>query len=120
MRTYSSYLLLIDVCVTNRCNLHCSYCSAEAGPFASKKDEMSIDLEYYSFDEIGAEILYCISKNFSLDKIIEVIQDEYDVNYADCMEAIINFLKETPILHIIYANLIKSDIYLYLKPFREE
>ncbi|RCW17448.1 PqqD family protein [Streptococcus gallolyticus] len=79
-----------------------------------------IDLEYYSFDEIGAEILYCISKNFSLDKIIEVIQDEYDVNYADCKEAIINFLEETPILHIIYANLIKSDIYLYLKPFREE
>ena len=60
-----------------------------------------IDLEYYSFDEIGAEILYCISKNFSLDKIIEVIQDEYDVNYADCKEAIINFLEETPILHII-------------------
>ena len=79
-----------------------------------------IDLEYYSFDEIGAEILYCISKNFSLDKIIEVIQDEYDVNYADCKEAIINFFEETPILHIIYANLIKSDIYLYLKPFREE
>lgn len=25
-----------------------------------------LDLEYYSFDEIGAEILYCISKNFSL------------------------------------------------------
>ena len=25
-----------------------------------------LDLEYYSFDDIGAEILYCISKNFSL------------------------------------------------------
>ena len=76
-------------------------------------------LEYYSFDDIGAEILYCISKNFSLDKIIEVIQEEYDVSYDDCKKAIVHFLEETPILHIIYANLIKSDIYLYLKPFRE-
>ncbi|EMB70098.1 PqqD family protein [Streptococcus mutans] len=78
-----------------------------------------LDLEYYSFDDIGAEILYCISKNFSLDKIIEVIQEEYDVSYDDCKKAIVLFLEETPILHIIYANLIKSDIYLYLKPFRE-
>lgn len=78
-----------------------------------------LDLEYYSFDDIGAEILYCISKNFSLDKIIEVIQEEYDVTYDDCKKAIVHFLEETPILHIIYANLIKSDIYLYLKPFLE-
>ena len=77
------------------------------------------NVEYYSFDDIGAEILYCISKNFSLDKIIEVIQEEYDVTYDDCKKAIVHFLEETPILHIIYANLIKSDIYLYLKPFRE-
>ena len=60
-----------------------------------------IDLEYYSFDEIGAEILYCISKNFSLDKIIEVIQDEYDVNYADCKEAIINFRGNTYFTHYL-------------------
>ena len=31
-----------------------------------------------------------------------------------------HFLEETPILHIIYANLVKSDLYLHLKPFREE
>ena len=74
-----------------------------------------LDLEYYSFDEIGAEILYCISKNFSLDKIVELLQQD-----NDCKQAIISFLEETPILHIIYANLVKSDLYLHLKPFREE
>lgn len=78
-----------------------------------------LDLEYYSFDDIGAEILYCISKNFSLDMIIEDIQSEYDVTHSDCKKAIIDFLEETPILHIIYANLVQSGIYLYLKPFRE-
>ena len=39
-----------------------------------------LDLEYYSFDEIGAEILYCISKNFSLDKIVELLQQDYEVS----------------------------------------
>ena len=79
-----------------------------------------LDLEYYSFDEIGAEILYCISKNFSLDKIVELLQQDYEVSANDCKQAIISFLEETPILHIIYANLVKSDLYLHLKPFREE
>lgn len=32
-----------------------------------------LDLEYYAFDEIGAEILYCISKNLSLEKNCGVI-----------------------------------------------
>ena len=77
-------------------------------------------LDYYSFDEIGAEILYCISKNFSLDKIVELLQQDYEVSANDCKQAIISFLEETPILHIIYANLVKSDLYLHLKPFREE
>ena len=79
-----------------------------------------LDLEYYSFDEIGAEILYCISKNFSLDKIVELLQQDYEVSANDCKQAIISFLEETPILHIIYANSVKSDLYLHLKPFREE
>lgn len=50
-----------------------------------------LDLEYYSFDEIGAEILYCISKNFSLDKIVELLQQDYEVSANDCKQAIISF-----------------------------
>ena len=51
MRDYSPYPLLVDVCVTNRCNLNCSYCSAEAGPFASKKGEMSVEKVWILFLE---------------------------------------------------------------------
>lgn len=43
MRSYYKSPLLVDLCVTNRCNLNCEYCSAESGPFASKKDEMSLE-----------------------------------------------------------------------------
>src|SRR3712207_9200480 len=52
MRDYSPYPLLVDVCVTNRCNLNCSYCSAEAGPFASKKGEMSVEKLVSVFREL--------------------------------------------------------------------
>ena len=69
---------------------------------------------------IGYDLLYCNSKNFSLDKIVELLQQDYEVSANDCKQAIISFLEETPILHIIYANLVKSDLYLHLKPFREE
>lgn len=79
-----------------------------------------LDLEYYAFDEIGAEILYCISKNFTLNMIISVLQEQYEVDYNECKNSIISFLEDTPVLHIIYINLIKSDIYLELKPFRKD
>lgn len=42
MRKYYPSPLLVDLCVTNRCNLNCEYCSAESGPFASKKGEMTV------------------------------------------------------------------------------
>ena len=54
-----------------------------------------LDLEYYSFDEIGAEILYCISKNFSLDKIVELLQQDYEVSANDCKQAIISFRRNS-------------------------
>ena len=78
------------------------------------------DRLYLEYDEIGAEILYCISKNLSLEKIVELLQQDYEVSNEDCKQSIVSFLEETPILHIIYANLVKSDLYLHLKPFREE
>jgi molybdenum cofactor biosynthesis enzyme MoaA len=43
MRKYYRSPVLVDVCVTNRCNLNCEYCSAESGPFANKKGEMTLE-----------------------------------------------------------------------------
>jgi radical SAM protein with 4Fe4S-binding SPASM domain len=43
MRNYYESPVLVDISVTNRCNLNCEYCSAESGPFASKKGEMDLE-----------------------------------------------------------------------------
>ena len=77
-----------------------------------------IDLEYFNFDEIGSEILYCISKNFNLEQIVQSLQEEYEVNTLDCKNIILEFLEELPIKKLIYHNLIQSDIYLYMSPFK--
>lgn len=76
-----------------------------------------IALEYYKIDEIGAEILYCISKNFNLEQIIEVLIEQYDVSVKECQEAILQFLENNPLQYVIYTNLIQSGLYLYLSPF---
>ncbi len=76
-----------------------------------------IALEYYKIDEIGAEILYCISKNFSLDKIIMVLTDEYDVEYEECKKEVISYVEHNPLQYIFYTNLIQSGLYLHLSPF---
>lgn len=52
MREYSPFPLLVDISVTNRCNLNCSYCSADSGPFARKKDELSIEMLDSLFKEL--------------------------------------------------------------------
>lgn len=76
-----------------------------------------IALEYYVLDDISAEIMYCISKRFSIDKIIDVLMEEYEIEYNECKQAIIDFLNENPLQYIFYTNLIQSGIYLYLFPF---
>src|SRR5574337_1021376 len=69
----------------------------------------SISLEYYVLNEIGAEIMYCISKNFNLNQIVLVFQDIYDVSDEECREAIIDYLEVIPFQYIIYANLIQTS-----------
>ena len=54
MREYSPFPLLVDISVTNRCNLNCSYCSADSGPFARKKDELSIEMLDSLFKELDS------------------------------------------------------------------
>lgn len=79
----------------------------------------SVNLEYYSIDEVGAEILYCISKKMTLEHTIRVLQEQYEVDTETCKVAIIDFLETSPILPIIYHNLIQNEMYLELKPFRK-
>lgn len=74
-------------------------------------------LEYYGVDIIGAEILYCLSKNFTLNQIVDCLVEEYDIDNEFCKETVIDFLDNVPIKELIYPNLILTDIYLELEPF---
>lgn len=53
MRKYYDSPCLIDIAVTNRCNLKCDYCSAESGPFA-RKDMLKIieNFNKYNFSKV--------------------------------------------------------------------
>ncbi|GEB28237.1 Uncharacterised protein [Enterococcus casseliflavus] len=74
-------------------------------------------LEYYGVDIVGAEILYCLSKNFTLNQIAACLVEEYDIDTELCKASIIDFLNNVPIKDLIYPNLILTDIYLELEPF---
>ncbi len=76
-----------------------------------------INLEYYEIDELGAEILYLLSKNFSIKIMVDILMDEYEVSEQVCKETILNFFNTIPIKDLIYPNLISTDIYLDIEPF---
>ena len=43
MREYFKTPAIVDISITQKCNLHCDYCSASAGPNAETNNEMSLD-----------------------------------------------------------------------------
>ena len=54
-----------------------------------------LDLEYYSLMNRCRNTLLYFQK-FSLDNIVELLQQNYDVSATECKQAIISFLEETP------------------------
>ncbi|MBO0475264.1 hypothetical protein IGL98_003240 [Enterococcus sp. DIV0840] len=94
--------------------------------YFEKDEEMNfltfdpIRLSYFEVSNIGAEILYCISKKMKLEHIVELITEEYEISKEGCISEVIEFLNYIPIQDIIYTNLIQSDVYLYLEPFNKE
>lgn len=79
MRDYTPHPLLVDVCVTNRCNLNCSYCSAESGPFASKKGEMTVEKIEELFQELDSMNVPRVGvtggEPFIRDDILEILRN---------------------------------------------
>lgn len=91
--------------------------------FTKERDEFydvfdPLDLTDYKVDEIAAEILYCVSKNFNLDKMVQLLTEEYDISGKECEEDVIDFLENCPLQSIFYTNLMQSGIYLQLSPFK--
>jgi hypothetical protein len=77
-----------------------------------------INLNYFNINGVGADILYYISKKFSLEKIIKALTDEYAVSDSECKKLVIEFIDTLPVQSLIYPNLITSNIYLELAPFK--
>ncbi|SCL95694.1 Protein of unknown function [Bacillus cytotoxicus] len=42
MRNYYTAPSLVDISITNRCNLKCDYCYASSSPFETKNEEMDL------------------------------------------------------------------------------
>ncbi|CEN29469.1 radical SAM/SPASM domain-containing protein [Lactococcus piscium] len=86
MRNYFSTPLLIDVCITNRCNLNCDYCSAESGPFASKKNEMSIeeiDGLFRQFDDLKVpRVAVTGGEPFIREDALDILEKFSKYNFA--------------------------------------
>jgi hypothetical protein len=79
----------------------------------------SIDLNYYNINQVGADILYYLSKNRSLNQMIDLLVNEYEVERDECKESIIEFFEYFPLQNIVYSLLVATNIYLSLSPFSE-
>jgi hypothetical protein len=49
---------------------------------------------YYSFDKVGVSIWDLLSKGFSVEKIIEILQQKYTANDNEIETAVNNFISE--------------------------
>lgn len=69
-----------------------------------------IKLEYYTINEIGAEILYLISKNKSKEYIVKYFVDKYGISDEIFERDMLAFINSFGALDIIENNLKKLKL----------
>lgn len=71
-----------------------------------------INLEFYSINFIGAEILYLIALGKKYNEIIDYFVNKYKINEYEFKEDLRNFINNFGCKEIIKKNLIELGIYL--------
>ena len=60
----------------------------------SEKVMLSIENgKYYNLGQIGGDIWELLNEQDSIKKIIDSLMKEYEVDYAECQEQVLSFLK---------------------------
>ncbi|EOL45187.1 radical SAM/SPASM domain-containing protein [Enterococcus caccae] len=109
MRGYYYKPILVDVCVTNRCNLNCDYCSAESGPFASKKGELTIQKLSELFQEMDKikvpRVALTGGEPFIREDIIEILYEFDKYNFTKVLNTNGNLIRDKQALALSKLNL---------------
>ena len=86
VRKYYDSPCLVDIAVTNRCNLKCDYCSAESGPFASKEGEMTVDELNQLFMELNSMNVHRVAltggEPFARKDMLSIIENFNKYNFS--------------------------------------
>lgn len=60
--------------------------------------------EYFMMNEVGSRIWDIIDKPIKVNKLIEILLEEYEVKYEECEEAVIGFLEKLNCTELININ----------------
>ena len=86
MRKYYNSPSLVDISVTNRCNLNCDFCYASSSIDESKKNEISIERLSIFFKELDSMNVHRVSitggEPFIREDIFDILYDFNKFNFA--------------------------------------
>lgn len=109
MREYYTKPILVDVCITNRCNLSCDYCSAESGPFASKKGEITASRLATLFQEFDLNKVPRVAltggEPFMREDILDILSEFNKYKFAKILNTNGNLIREKHALALSQLNL---------------
>jgi len=69
-----------------------------------------VGLEFYTLNEIAAEIMYLVSEGLNYYQIFEYYSENYDIQEDEFKETLQVFFQSSPFLDLLYPELIKNKV----------